>query len=63
MRCPTLVLGGEDDPMTPIECQADIAVALPVHLVRSERFSGCGHAVLPDAPARALAIIRDFITR
>ena len=61
MQCPTLVLGGEEDPMTPIECQADIAAALPAHLVRFERFPGCGHAVLPDAPERAMAIIRDFI--
>jgi proline iminopeptidase len=63
VRCPTLLLGGEDDPMTPIECQADIAAALPTHLVRFERFPGCGHAVLPDAPARALAMIRDFVVR
>ena len=61
VSCPTLVLGGEDDPMTPIECQAAIAAALPAHLVRFERFPGCGHAVLPDAPERALAVIRDFI--
>ncbi|PYM90663.1 MAG: alpha/beta hydrolase [Candidatus Rokuibacteriota bacterium] len=61
VQCPTLVLGGEDDPMTPIECQADIAAALPAHLVRFERFRGCGHAVLPDAPDRAMALIREFI--
>jgi len=61
VRCPTLVLGGDDDPMTPIECQADIAAALPPHLVRFERFPGCGHAVLPDAPERGLAVIRGFI--
>ena len=29
---PTLVMGGEDDPMTPIEAQIDIAAALPRHL-------------------------------
>ena len=61
IRCPTLVMGGEEDPMTTIECQADIAAALPAHLVRFERFAGCGHAVIPDARERALAIIRDFI--
>jgi pimeloyl-ACP methyl ester carboxylesterase len=61
IQCPTLVLGGEDDPMTPIECQAEIAAALPSHLVRFEQFAGCGHAVLPDAPDRALTTIRDFI--
>jgi len=61
IQCPTLVMGGEDDPMVPIECQADIAAALPADLVRFERFAGCGHAVLPDAPERAMAVIRNFI--
>jgi proline iminopeptidase len=61
IQCPTLVLGGEDDPMLPIECQADLAAALPAHLVRFERFADCGHAVVPDAPERAMAVIRDFI--
>jgi len=61
IQCPTLVLGGEDDPMHPIESQADIAAALPPHLVRFERFADCGHAVVPDAPERAMAVIRDFI--
>ncbi len=62
IRCPTLLLGGEDDPMLPIECQADIAAALPSHLVQFERFSDCRHAVVPDAPERAMAVIRDFIS-
>ena len=42
IRCPTLVMGGEDDPMHPIESQADIAAALPAHLVQFERFANCG---------------------
>jgi pimeloyl-ACP methyl ester carboxylesterase len=63
IACPTLVLGGEDDPIHPIESQADIAAALPAHLVRFERFADCRHAVVPDAPERAMAAIRDFIGR
>jgi pimeloyl-ACP methyl ester carboxylesterase len=63
IRCPTLVIGGEDDPMHPIESQADIAAALPADLVQFERFSDCGHAVVPDAPERAMALIRDFILK
>ncbi|SDN84810.1 alpha/beta fold hydrolase [Afipia sp. GAS231] len=63
IQCPTLVLGGEDDPIHPIESQADIATALPAHLVQFERFTDCGHAVMPDAPERATAVIRDFIVR
>src|SRR4051794_40024640 len=61
IRCPTLVMGGEDDPIHPIESQAEIAAALPSHLVQFERFAGCGHAVIPDAPERGLAMIREFI--
>ena len=63
IRCPTLVMGGEDDPMHPIESQVDIAAALPPHLLRLERFANCGHAVVPDAPERAMAVIRDFIAQ
>jgi pimeloyl-ACP methyl ester carboxylesterase len=61
IQCPTLVLGGEDDPMHPIESQADIAAALPPGLVQFIRFPNCGHAVIPDAPERAMAVIREFI--
>src|SRR4029078_4914109 len=63
IQCPTLVMGGDDDPMHPIESQADIAAALPAHLVQFERFANCGHGVVPDAPERAMALIRDFIQR
>jgi pimeloyl-ACP methyl ester carboxylesterase len=63
IQCPTLVLGGEDDPIHPIESQADIAAALPSHLVRFERFANCRHAVVTDAPERAMAVIREFIQR
>ena len=61
IRCPTLVLGGEDDPIIPVACQEDIAAALPAGIGRFERFPGCGHGVVADAPERFMAIIRDFI--
>jgi pimeloyl-ACP methyl ester carboxylesterase len=61
VRCPTLVLGGEDDPICPIDDQADIAAALPAHLVRFERFPGCGHGVYRDDPERAFAVLREFL--
>jgi pimeloyl-ACP methyl ester carboxylesterase len=63
IRCPTLVIGGEDDPMHPIESQADLAATLPPHLVQFERFADCGHGVVPDAPDRAMALLRDFILK
>ena len=61
VQCPTLVIGGEDDPMTPVVCQEEIAAALPPRFVRFERFAGCGHGVVHDAPERAMAVIREFI--
>lgn len=61
IQCPTLVLGGEEDPMIPIECQEDLAAALPADLVRFERFADCGHSVVADQPERAFGVIREFI--
>jgi len=54
---------GEDDPMHPIESQADIAAALPPSLVQFERFADCGHGVVPDAPERAMDLLQEFILR
>jgi proline iminopeptidase len=63
IQCPTLVMGGEDDPIHPIESQAELAAAVPSHLVQFERFPDCRHAVIPDAPEGGIAAIRDFIGR
>jgi proline-specific peptidase len=60
IRCPTLVLGGDEDPITPIECQEDIAAAIPRQWVRFERFATAGHGAFRDDPA-AFETIRKFI--
>jgi proline iminopeptidase len=62
VQCPTLVLGGEDDPITPIESSEDIAAAIPAQWVRFERFPGAGHGVFRDDP-RAYDVIRQFLLR
>ena len=61
ISCPTLLLGGKLDPMTPIECQRDIAAAINPRLLQYQEFDGCGHAVVPDARGEAMALIRRFI--
>ena len=59
--CPTLVVGGEKDPTTPIEDQEDIAAAIRPDLVQFHRFPDCGHGAYRDCPDEAMPIIRDFI--
>jgi proline iminopeptidase len=60
IRCPTLVLGGDEDPMTPIESQQDIAAAIPRQWVQFVRFANAGHGAFRDDPA-AYEVIRQFI--
>ncbi len=59
--CPTLIIAGERDPIMPMAFSETIATCLPPHLVRFEKFADAGHGVVPDAPERAMAVIRDFI--
>lgn len=54
-------MGGALDPMLPIECQRDIAAAIPPHLLRYQEFANCGHGVVPDAPEEVMALLRKFI--
>jgi hypothetical protein len=54
-------LAGDRDPMTPMAFSETIVANLPEHLVRFERFSGCGHGVTDDDPVRAFGVIKDFL--
>lgn len=63
IQCPTLVMGGLLDPMVPIECQRDIANALPKDLLTYREFEGCGHGVLSDVPHLAVPLLREFIVK
>lgn len=61
VRCPTLVIAGEDDPVSPIEAMQDIVDALPAQHVRFERFPKAGHRVHQDDPERFFRLVREFI--
>ena len=61
IRCPTLILAGEDDPICPIQDAEDIARRIPANLLRFEHFANAGHGVFRDQPERALRAIREFI--
>ena len=61
IKCPTLVIGGELDPITPVADSQDIAAAIPQAEVRI--FEGAGHGVFRDQPEEAVAVIREFVLR
>jgi proline iminopeptidase len=58
VRCPTLVLGGELDPITTAADLEDLAAAIPE--ARLEILPDTGHG-LRNKPAEALAIVCEFI--
>jgi pimeloyl-ACP methyl ester carboxylesterase len=61
IRCPTLVLAGELDPITPVADAEDIVAAIPHSELRV--FEGAGHGVFRDKPEEALEVIREFVRR
>ena len=56
-------MGGEQDPVCPIEDQVEIAEALPNRWVQFERFDDCGHGPFRDQPEPTFRVIRDFIAQ
>ncbi|MCZ4314081.1 alpha/beta hydrolase [Comamonadaceae bacterium G21597-S1] len=61
VACPTLVMAGDRDPITPIAFSETIVAHLPPALTRFERFAGCGHGIVNDAPERHFELLREFI--
>jgi proline iminopeptidase len=59
IRCPTLILAGDRDPITTIGDHEEMAASIPGS--RLEVFAGAGHGVFRDKPNEALALINDFI--
>jgi pimeloyl-ACP methyl ester carboxylesterase len=63
VRCPTLVMSGDADPITPFEDGEELAAALPASVVRFERFAGYGHPVYEDDEAACFGTIKEFLAR
>ncbi len=61
ITCPTLVLGGDLDPVCPIEGLEEIANGIPDDLVRFERFSQCSHIFWEDAHDALFRVLREFL--
>ncbi len=61
IKCPVLVMTGEQDPITPPVFSDTIVEGLQDDQVRYVRFSEGGHGVVGDKPDDALGEIRQFI--
>lgn len=62
LRCPTLILVGEDDPVTPVASSELLVSLIPQDLGRLERYADCGHGTHRDKPQRTEAAIRTFLS-
>jgi len=60
IRCPTLVVGGTIDPVTPPICSQAIADAIGNN-ARLKLFEGCGHGPHRDDPGGAEKVMRSFL--
>jgi proline iminopeptidase len=61
ISCPTLVMAGELDPITPLADSEDIVARLDPKIVRYEVMAGCGHGCWRDQPERSFALLREFV--
>jgi pimeloyl-ACP methyl ester carboxylesterase len=61
IKCPTLIVAGEDDPITPVADMEDIAAMLRPDLIRLVRFANAGHGVYRDRAGAFFREVRDFI--
>jgi proline iminopeptidase len=62
VRCPTLVLVGEHDPLVPLHLGSEIVAAVAAGLARLEEIGGAGHEVFKDNPGDVYRSIRDFLS-
>lgn len=61
INCPTLVLAGEVDPITPSEFSDEIVGGLRSDSITYLKFPACGHGVVNDKPQEAMEALRGFI--
>ncbi|HEX4509529.1 MAG TPA: alpha/beta hydrolase [Burkholderiaceae bacterium] len=61
VRCPVLVLAGEEDPVCPVADARDIAAALPPPWGQFVAIPGAGHGAYRDRPDETFEVLRRFI--
>ena len=61
LRCPVLMMAGEEDPIVPVALGEATARCIPPHLLRFVRLAGCSHDIHRDDPERVCVAMRAFI--
>jgi pimeloyl-ACP methyl ester carboxylesterase len=61
VRCPVLVLTGEDDPVCPLPVIEELARQLPTETTRLVKLPGARHTIFRDRPDLAFPAVRDFV--
>ncbi len=61
VRCPVLVLTGEDDPICPLPVVEELVSRLPAETTRLVRLPGARHTIFRDRPDLAFPAVRDFV--
>jgi pimeloyl-ACP methyl ester carboxylesterase len=61
IRCPTLVLLGQHDPLIPTRYADEIVEAIPRGLARLEPIADAAHDVFADNPEQTYSCIREFL--
>ena len=63
VRCPVLVLAGEDDPICPLPVVEELASRLPAETTRFVRLPGARHTIFRDRPDLAFPAVRNFVSQ
>jgi pimeloyl-ACP methyl ester carboxylesterase len=63
VRCPVLVLAGEDDPVCPLPVVEELASQLPEGTTRFVRLPGARHTIFRDRPDLAFPAVKDFVSQ
>jgi pimeloyl-ACP methyl ester carboxylesterase len=61
VRCPVLVLAGEDDPVCPLPVVEELASQLPAETTRLVRLPRARHTIFRDRPDLAFPAVRHFV--
>ena len=62
VRCPVLILAGEDDPIAPLPVVEELARRLPDGTTRLVRLPGAHHTIFRDRPDLAFPAVRHFVS-